>query len=245
MMTKIHVIVPAAGSGRRMQSEVPKQYLSLSGEPVLAHTLKRLLAALPNLASLHVALTPGDRQGSDLIEQLSLACPDKYIAIVPGGSERCDSVLSALAALQEIAADEDWVMVHDAARPCVRGEDISQMMAVLARSPDVAGGLLAVPVSATLKRSDSEDCVLETVDRQQMWAAATPQTFRFQALRQALQAAVTQQAIVTDEASAMEASGARVKLIPCQPDNIKITWQGDMAMAEAILNSQSQQEPQD
>jgi len=238
MMTKIHVVVPAAGSGRRMQSAVPKQYLTLSGESVLSHTLKRLLAALPALSTLTVALSPGDEQGRALLRQLASDYPGKTITTAPGGAERSDSVLNALDALRDVAGDQDWVLVHDAARPCVRGDDIARMMVVLSETPDVDGGLLAAPVAATLKRSDSEDCIMETVDRQQVWAAATPQTFRYHALRQALLKANEHEISVTDEASAMEAVGAKIKLIPCQPDNIKITWQGDIAMAEAILKSQ-------
>lgn len=221
-----------------MQSSVPKQYLHLAGEPVLAHTLKRLLAALPALSSLHVALTPGDEQGAALLTQLASDYPDYRISTVPGGTERSGSVLNALNALQAVADDQDWILVHDAARPCVRTGDIAQMMQTLESDSTLEGGLLAIPVSATLKRSDGNDCVQQTVDRKQMWAAATPQIFRYRALREALLKAVKKQVLITDEASAMEAEGARIKLIPCHPDNIKITWQGDLAMAEAILNSQ-------
>lgn len=239
MSANVHVIVPAAGSGRRMQSRIPKQYLTLSGKPVLWHTLVRLIDALPSLHSLTVALTPGDQEGEALLSQLASAWPDVNIISVPGGRERSDSVLNALNAVADLVDDGDWVLVHDAARPCVRQDDIARMMHELNANPEVAGGLLATPVSATLKRSDADDCVAETVDRQQMWAAATPQVFRFEALRSALQAAVESGKVVTDEASAMEAQGARIKLVACQPDNIKITWQGDLLMAEAIMQSQA------
>lgn len=239
MTSSIHVIVPAAGSGSRMQSSTPKQYLSIAGDPVLSHTLKRLLDAVPSLHSLTVALTPGDEIGGGLVSQLASSYPEKLITSAPGGTERSESVLNALDSLQQVAEKDDWVLVHDAARPCVRPEDIAAMMSVLNTDKGIDGGLLAIPVSATLKRSDAFDCVVDTVDRQQMWAAATPQVFRYQALRDALRLAAEQQRAVTDEASAMEAQNARVKLIPCQPDNIKITWQGDLAMAEAIIASQA------
>lgn len=239
MTSPIHVIVPAAGSGSRMQSNTPKQYLSLAGDPVLSHTLKRLLNAVPSLHSLTVALTPGDETGVALVRQVASSYPEKLITTTPGGAERSESVLNVLDSLQEVAGKDDWVLVHDAARPCVRPEDIASMMTVLNADESIDGGLLAIPVSATLKRSDAADCVVDTVDRQQMWSAATPQVFRYQALREALQLASDQQRAVTDEASAMEAQNARVKLIPCQPDNIKITWQGDLAMAEAIIASQT------
>lgn len=238
MSTPIHVIVPAAGAGRRMQSRTPKQYLPLAGEPVLSHTLRRLLTGVPMLRSLTVALSAGDETGEALLSELVPRYPACQFIKAPGGSERSDSVLNALEALQSVAKAHDWVLVHDAARPCVRQMDIADMMAVLNASDDFDGGLLAIPVSATLKRGDVSDCVVETVDRKQMWAAATPQVFRYQALREALRQAVAQQWIVTDEASAMEAQHACIKLVPCQPDNIKITWQGDLAMAEAIIASQ-------
>lgn len=239
MSSNVHVIVPAAGSGRRMQSSTPKQYLSLAGDPVLLHTLKRLISAIPSMNTLTVALTPGDEQGETLLAQLQTLYPTVRFIQVPGGAERSDSVLNALSAMQDIAGNQDWVLVHDAARPCVRAADIDQMMSVLNADRDLDGGLLAVPVSATLKRGDVNDCVAATVEREQMWAAATPQVFRYQALHSALLQARQNGMSVTDEASAMEAQGANIKLIPCQPDNIKITWQGDLLMAEAIMKSQA------
>jgi 2-C-methyl-D-erythritol 4-phosphate cytidylyltransferase len=155
------------------------------------------------------------------------------VSITVGGAERADSVLAGLHALQ--ANDDDWVLVHDAARPCLHADDLSRLIAELRSDP--VGGLLAVPVSDTIKRADEQGAVLGTVDRKHLWRALTPQMFRFGVIKRALLSAREQSIQVTDEASAVEALGLRPKLVLGRSDNIKITIPEDLALAEFILRS--------
>jgi 2-C-methyl-D-erythritol 4-phosphate cytidylyltransferase len=225
-----HAVIPAAGVGKRFGSSLPKQYLALAGSCIQTHTLDRL-SAMPELSLLVVAVSAEDTQAYDL----PYAQPQR-LQFVHGGCERMDSVLAGLNALQtQGAAPSDWVLVHDVARPLVRPADIRQLMSVL--QEDAVGGILANPVRDTMKRGSAQS-IIATVDREQLWHALTPQMFRLDALRQALVAAKSDAANVTDEASAMERLGYQPKLVEGARDNIKITFPEDLALAELLLAEQ-------
>lgn len=223
------LIVPAAGSGKRMQAECPKQYLRLDQRYILDITLSRLLDSY-GFSGCMVALDPQDSWWPR-----TDASRDERIDTCPGGLERADSVLAALVALSDRAADEDWVLVHDAARPCLHRDDLARLIAELERHP--VGGLLATPVADTLKRSASGSHEVEaTVDRSYLWRALTPQMFRFSALTRALKNAMDSGYPVTDEASAIEHAGGIPCIVEGRPDNIKITLPADLDLAGFILS---------
>lgn len=226
---RVWAVVPAAGSGRRMGSDIPKQYLSLRGRRVIDHTLLRL-ANHPLIAAVVVAVASDDPYWS---VPAGAASP---IQSVIGGAERCHSVLNGLDRLGDLAASGDWVLVHDAARPCLRHEDIDRLLDGLGNHP--VGGLLGLPVADTVKRTDAEGSVLETVPRERLWRALTPQMFRLGVLRRALADAVAGGRVVTDEAGAMELAGFRPKMIEGHADNIKITRPGDLPLAELFMQQQ-------
>ncbi|WP_275096660.1 2-C-methyl-D-erythritol 4-phosphate cytidylyltransferase [Sedimenticola hydrogenitrophicus] len=223
-------VVPAAGVGRRMGGAVPKQYLNLHGRPVIDHTL-RTLVAHPRIARVIVAVSATDAWWSG-----TAYAEHPRIQRVAGGRERADSVLNGLLALQGEADAMDWVLVHDAARPCLHRSDLDRLLQALAGHP--VGGLLAIPFSDTIKRADPAGRVLETVPREQLWRAFTPQMFRYAALREALERAREDGLLVTDESSAMERSGAAPLLIAGRSDNIKITSPEDLVLAGFFLERQ-------
>lgn len=229
----IWAVVPAAGFGRRFGSEIPKQYARIGGKPLLRWTLERL-AALPQLDGLMVVLSRDDGHWPGWTE-----VSGKPLHTAVGGAERSDSVLAGLHALPATVADRDFVLVHDAARPCVRQRDIERLVE-LCRGTD--GGLLAAPVRDTLKLvaddygPDAFPLMAErTVPRQGLWRALTPQMFRRGALTRALQAAGERGERPTDEAAAMEASGLKPMLVEGAEDNIKVTTAHDLALAEYFL----------
>lgn len=222
-------VVPAAGVGRRMGAAHPKQYLKLQGRTVIEHTLDRLLAA-ERLRGVIVALGRDDPFWPGLPH-----AADARVRVAEGGKERADSVHSALVALSGVAGDHDWVLVHDAARPCVTVADIDRLIDGVCHHP--VGGLLALPSIDTLKRVEHGE-VAATVDRSRIWRALTPQMFRLGALRDALAAAAQSGRTVTDEASAMELRGLRPLIIEGRPDNIKITRPEDLALADFFLETQ-------
>ncbi len=224
-----YAIIPAAGSGTRMGTAIPKTYLSLAGMTVLEQTLARI-AALREVSGIVLALAEGDARG----HALSCAMPLWH---VNGGAERSDSVRNALDFLAGRAGDDDWVLVHDAARPCVRVADMQRLLRELADDP--VGGLLAVPVADTLKRADGDARARETVDRRGLWLAQTPQMFRYGLLSRALADARSQGVLVTDEAAAIELAGHRPRLIEGHADNLKITRPDDLPLAELILRAQA------
>ncbi len=228
---RVWVVVPAAGVGRRMGSEVPKQYLPLIDRPVIDHTLERLLEH-PRVELACVVLAAED----PLWPRSAFAEHPRVLRIV-GGAERCHSVRNALAALQGRAAAGDWVMVHDAARPCVQRQDIDRLLEAL--RGHAVGGLLGVPARDTMKRVDARGVILETVCRDGLWHAYTPQLFRFGLLQSALDAALAQGRLVTDDASAMELSGHRPLLVEGSADNIKITRPQDLELAAFYLSRRS------
>jgi len=224
------VIVPAAGVGKRMGASIPKQYLELRGRPVIDHTLERVLLH-PSVDGVYVALAEDDTcwEGTEF-------CDHPDLVRVAGGNERCFSVLNALQALGQRAQPHDWVLVHDAARPCLRRADVDHLIGMLDTHP--AGGLLGVPVRDTMKRTSDTDEITATVERNNLWHAFTPQMFRFDRLLTALKQAIDAGRLVTDEASAIEWSGDRPLMVEGHPDNIKITRPEDLALAEFFLSQQ-------
>lgn len=234
MSTRFWAVVPAAGHGSRMGGPVPKQYLPLNGRPVIVHTVERL-AAHPRIAGLVVALALEDPHWERLALRAEVAL-EKPLWTAPGGAERCHSVLNGLRVLAGHAAADDWVLVHDAARPCVRPEDLDRLMDALATHP--CGGLLGLPVKDTMKRVDAAGAVRETVDRTDLWHALTPQMFRLAALRAALEDALAADVQVTDEASAMERIGCRPQMVAGHADNLKITRPEDLDLARLYLTRQ-------
>jgi 2-C-methyl-D-erythritol 4-phosphate cytidylyltransferase len=221
-------ILAAAGVGSRMGAGRPKQYLTLAGRTVLEHSLAALLDQA-NIRRVVVVLAEGD----SCFRPMAVST-DPRVLITLGGEQRGHSVLNGLRALEGQAKDADWVLVHDAARPCLHRTDLARLID-LAGSADFPGGLLACPVADTLKQADDRGQVIATLPRQPLWRAFTPQMFRYGELRQALTAAIDNHVMVTDEAAAMERMGCRPVLVEGRGDNIKITRQGDLALAEAIL----------
>lgn len=212
-----------------MGAQIPKQYLSLRGRPLLEHTLDCFLQR-PDMIAVVLVLASGDTRWRGLAGSDS-----PRLLRAPGGATRSESVYQGLLALSGRAADEDWVLVHDAARPCLCQEDIDRLLGAL--SADSRGGLLAVAVQDTLKREDGRQCVSATVERRGLWRALTPQAFRLGPLRAALAAARAADQPVTDEAMAMERQGVSPRLVPGQPDNIKVTCEEDLRLAEQILEA--------
>lgn len=231
--TQIWAIIPAAGIGQRMQSDIPKQYLTCAGKPVLAHSIERLLE-VERVQGAMIALNPNDRYW-DLLQIDS----DKPVITVTGGTERADSVRMALQALskRDDVQPDSLALVHDAVRPCVLASDIDCLIDHVLSS--AAGGLLATRVKDTMKRSDTAAAVLDTVDRDNLWHALTPQLFRVDQLLAALESAATSGAQVTDEASAMELAGHAVQLIEASDTNLKITRPDDLNLAEFYLRGDS------
>ncbi len=223
-------LVPAAGAGRRLGGATPKQFLSIGGRSVLRHTLDAL-AGCPSVTGLVVV---GDRR--NLPAELENGIAGKPCLIAEGGHERCHSVLNGLRRLAENVSDDAWVLVHDAARPCVRSADIEKLLAEIIGHQ--VGGLLGIPVSDTVKQIDNKRLVNSTLDRRKLWRAQTPQLFRLGQLRTAIEEALRAGVEVTDEASAMEHAGWRPKLVEGHLDNIKITGPDDLDLAEFYLRQQ-------
>ncbi len=221
-------VVPAAGVGKRMQADKPKQYLPLAGKTVIEQTLQRLLDA-DVFSAVVVAISKQDPYWPELA-----VSADNRVITAPGGKERADSVLSGLSALSAMAAEDDWVFVHDAARPCITSVDILALLKQCQDHP--VGGILALSSHDTLKLADDGE-ICETVDRSRIWRALTPQMFRYGMLKQALTEHQGDLAI-TDEASALELSGFKPALVEGRSDNIKITRPEDLALAEFYREQQ-------
>lgn len=222
-------IVPAAGRGERFATAVPKQYAPLLGRPVIEWTL-RALAAQPRIAGIVVVLADGDERWPQVAARLD----GRRILTARGGDSRQASVLSGLEALAGTAADDDWVFVHDAARPCLTAGEIDALFDALVAGS--GGAVLAAPLVDTIKR-ERDGCGAETVERTGLWRALTPQVFGWRALRDALQAAAAAGVPVTDEAQAMERTGVHARLVAGSPFNIKITRPEDLVTAARILGS--------
>lgn len=230
-MTQINrfwAVVPAAGVGKRMQSDRPKQYLELAGKTVIEHTLNRLIDTKV-FTGIAVAISEEDPYWPELS-----VSRHELIVHAQGGKERADSVLSALSSLAEKAEESDWVLVHDAARPCITFHDIELLITTL--QVDSVGGILALASNDTLKRVE-QDMIAETLDRTHIWRALTPQMFRFGMLKNALEQTQGNPA-VTDEASALEILGWKPKIVAGRPDNIKITRPEDLELAEFYMERQ-------
>ncbi len=226
--TNYFAVIPAAGVGKRMQANKPKQYLPLRGKTVIEQTLSQLLNA-KIFTKLAVAISVEDPYW----ETLAIAKHPNIIR-ADGGKERADSVLSALKSLQTQAQADDWVLVHDAARPCVSTKEIHTLIARLKHED--YGGILALASHDTLKQV-KHDIISSTIDRTTIWRALTPQMFRYGVLKQALEQ-TTGNPAVTDEASAVELIGGLVKIVAGASENIKITRPEDLALAEFYLEQQ-------
>jgi 2-C-methyl-D-erythritol 4-phosphate cytidylyltransferase len=226
-MSEFYALVPAAGYGSRMGNELPKQYLPLAGRPMLFHALATLCACA-EITTVFVVLAPEDTQYHDYDWS---AFGEKLQPLFCGGSTRAQSVTNGLI-MAELEPD-DWVLVHDAARPCLSHSQLARLISELRDDP--VGGLLAVPVADTLKRADAAQRVAHTEDRNGLWQAQTPQMFRTGLLLQALINAPQ----VTDEASAIEALGFQPKLVASETTNLKVTYPLDVKLAEFLLQQKN------
>ncbi len=222
-MRKNYVLIPAAGSGSRMGSELPKQYLPLIDKPLIHHTLS-VFVAHPAITSIFVVLSPDDVHWTDVDS-------DKVTVLRCGGATRAESVLNGLQAMAGLVDAQDWVLVHDAARPCLTSELLDRLLLEL--SDDAVGGLLAVPVADTLKRAGPGRRVDHTEPREGLWRAQTPQMFPHGLLHRALRSIGTD--TPTDEAQAIEFLGLSPKLVMGNGHNLKVTYPEDLAMAGLIL----------
>jgi len=227
-------VVPAAGAGRRMGSEIPKQYLPLGERCILEHTLSAL-ADCPRISGIYVAIADGDPYWT------KLHLPDDWrVVTVAGGAERAYSVLNALEALLAGPADaRDWVLVHDAARPCLRRDDLECLIDIAGGHS--VGGILARAVADTVKRVSRDGEIVETVDRSGLWYAQTPQMFRLSMLRDALANGLTAGLALTDEASAMECAGWTPIVVEGHAENVKVTAPQDLELARTYLTQRSLQ----
>jgi 2-C-methyl-D-erythritol 4-phosphate cytidylyltransferase len=226
------VVVPAAGIGKRMQTDCPKQYLHIAGKTIIEHTITNLLEH-KQVKRVIVVLNPNDKS----FAQLPIARHPR-IELVKGGQERCDSVLAGLNYLPD---NEKWVLVHDAARPCLAKTDLTSLLQ-LAEQGNI-GGILATPVRDTMKRAISarekgQNIVKQTEPRENLWHALTPQFFRLASLKKAMTEASKQNVKITDEASAIEFLGEKVILVEGRASNIKITQPEDLLLAEYYLTQQ-------
>lgn len=226
---KFWAVLPAAGVGSRMQADRPKQYLPLCGRFLIDHTLETMLT-YPAFEQVVVILSEQDPYWAD-----TQFASDPRVIRAQGGSERCHSVLNGLETLAGIADDSDWVAVHDIARPCLRHSDLDTLFSQLGSD----GAILASPTRDTMKRGvlqeDGSVVIEETVEREQLWHALTPQVFRLGQLRQALAQSLADGFEVTDEASAIEHTGGAPRLVAGRADNIKVTRPEDLALAELFL----------
>ncbi|MEZ8029891.1 2-C-methyl-D-erythritol 4-phosphate cytidylyltransferase [Enterovibrio norvegicus] len=227
-VSDVVAIVPAAGVGKRMRAACPKQYLTINDKTLLEHTVHYLLAH-PSISQVVVAIGAEDEyfQDTSLVN-------DERVIVTTGGRERADSVLAGLK-----VTNATWVMVHDAARPCVRHDDIDAL--ILAATEHEDGALLASPVRDTMKRGNRENGVDSTVCREQLWHALTPQMFKRESLFTALESALARSLAVTDEASAIEFAGGSPKLVVGHADNIKVTQPEDLVLAAFFLTQRATQ----
>ena len=228
-MPRYIALVPAAGAGSRMGAGTPKQYLEVAGRPLLYYTLRKL-AAHPSIERIVVVLAVGDRRFG-AVSCLDLACP--VDTLYCGGAERCASVYNGLLAARDGVDGDDWVLVHDAARPCLSAAALHRLIDEV--GDDETGGLLALPVADTLKRANGEDRIAGTVARDGLWQAQTPQMFRYGLLVEALRR--TTGSGVTDEAGAIERIGLKPKLVMGEARNLKITYPEDLELAKLVLGA--------
>ena len=220
-------VIPAAGIGRRMGADKPKQYLKLLNRTVIEHSLLPFCEH-PQIKGIAVVVADDDEYWPTLA-----LSGHAGIVRAPGGRERCHSVLNGLKRIAEFAGNDDWVLVHDAARPCVTAADIDQLIAGLRDHP--VGGILAVPVRDTVKQAGQDHEIQATLARERLWRALTPQMFRLGPLQEAIALAVADNLIVTDEAQALEHRGYRPGIVQGGSHNIKVSLTEDLALAEFYL----------
>jgi 2-C-methyl-D-erythritol 4-phosphate cytidylyltransferase len=231
-MTPLYALIPAAGAGSRLGGDLPKQYRALHGRPMLWHAMS-VLADHPRVEGVAVALAVDD----GFFDRFDWAAFSGKLRVLRcGGATRAQTVRNALDALGDRVAAQDWVLVHDAARPCLSPALLKKLIEEL--EDDAVGGLLALPAADTLKRANVERRAIETVSRDAIWQAQTPQMFRYALLAQALRAADA--AAITDEAHAVEALGLRPRLIASNSHNLKVTYPEDLVLADLILRSREQ-----
>jgi len=228
-------VLPAAGIGSRMGGDLPKQYIEVAGATIFEHSLRALLACR-QLTAVVVVLHGADSQAATL-----RILDDTRVQPVVGGARRSDSVMAGLEALAGQAAADDWVLVHDAARPCLQREDGARLIARVIDSG--IGGILAEPIVDTVKQAGQDGLVAATLDRKTLWRAQTPQMFRLGELRAALEHAARQGLAVTDEASAMEMAGYPVQLVPGSSRNLKVTVPADLQLAAWYLQATGSEQP--
>ncbi len=224
-MPRVFAIVPAAGQGTRIGDAVPKQYIPIAGKPMMAHSIEAL-AAVARIERIFVVLSPADRHWGELDFG---AHPGRIEALHAGGAHRPESVLNALVALDGRIARDDFVLVHDAARPCIAPSLVEQFLDEVGDDP--IGGLLAVPLADTLKSADESQRVAATIPRLHLWRAQTPQMFRYGLLRRGLETRPD----ATDESQAVEALGHGPRLVQGESSNLKVTFAEELALAEMIL----------
>ncbi len=227
-MPLFHVIIPAAGVGTRMANAIPKQYLTLAGEPLIFHVI-RVFINNPRIAGVHIALNKDD----DLWRSFNINADARLHIHHTGGGARSETVSNTLQALE--ANEQDWVLVHDAARPGLSAALLTQLLDQLQN--DEVGGLLAMPVADTLKKSDVNNHIEHTVSRQNLWQAQTPQMFRYNQLKQAL---ADFDGLPTDEAEAIEAQGLKPILVQGELPNLKVTFPQDLALLELVFEKQKE-----
>lgn len=226
---KCWAVIPAAGIGQRVGASEPKQYLQIGDKTVLQHALSNFVDN-DRIAGLVVSLNSNDQAYATL----DICSENTPIYTVTGGDSRAESVLNALNFLDDIAGEQDFVLVHDAARPCLKRLDLDKLIDCCLQ--DEVGGILAAPVSDTIKKVSS-DRIVGTLDRDQIWRALTPQMFRFGLLKQALTSAINNSVLITDEASAIENAGYNPVIVEGCEQNIKITHSSDLKIAEIFLKS--------
>ena len=226
-MPRLFALIPAAGTGSRMGAARPKQYLPLAGKPVLYHALRNLCRHTA-IDRVFVVLAPGD---TFFAEYDWTQFGPRLMPLFCGGEARAYSVFNGLLAARDEIGEDDWVLVHDAVRPCLALETIERLIETVRSEP--TGGLLALPAVDTMKRGDAEGYVLQTEAREHLWQAQTPQMFRYRLLLEALRAIGP--AAATDEAAAIERLGLRPKLVMGDSRNLKVTYPQDLAVAETLL----------
>lgn len=227
-MARFHIIIPAAGAGNRMASAIPKQYLPLCGKPMVSHSIQTFFSC-PRIASINLALSEEDF----FWRSLTLDDNSRLTLHYTGGDTRAQTVLNTLEAMRPHVAEDDWILVHDAARPGLTAALLNQLLDALEH--DEVGGLLALPLADTLKQSNADQRVQNTIPREGMWQAQTPQMFRFKLLQQAL---ADFSGSPTDEAQAVEALGFQPKLVVGSLRNMKITYPQDLALMEVLMQKE-------
>ena len=228
---KYWLVVPAAGIGSRMGGDIPKQYVSVNGKTIIEHTLDNFIDR-KEIENICISISESDNHWPTLP-----ISKNKKIITTIGGNERYESVYNGLCALQDKANDEDWVLVHDAVRPCLKKSTIDRLITDI-RSHDV-GGILALPCFETMKRVNNNQQVEETINREIIWRAQTPQAFKYKKLLLSIEKAINENILITDEAMAMELSNYKPIVIMGDEKNIKITHKDDLKHLELFLGETS------